>query len=78
MPRINTDEILRTICRAKQLGYIIEVHFVSVDYPEIAKQRIAKRVEMGGHGIPDKDVELVRLSKNIPEWYRKWQEESLP
>lgn len=104
--------ILRTINRAKQSGYVIELHYVGVDSSEVAKQRIAERVEMGGHGIPDKDVdkryeeslknlhniinlcdlaalydntdsfrrfaiyksgELVRLSKNIPEWYRKWQ-----
>ena len=105
--------IFRTIDRAKQSGYVIELHYVGVDSSEIAKQRIAKRVEMGGHGIPDKDVEkryeeslknlyniinlcnlaalydntdrfrrfaiykrgeLVRLSKDIPEWYRKWLE----
>lgn len=35
----------------------IELHYVGVDSPEIAKQRIAERVKMGGHGIPDKDVE---------------------
>ena len=104
--------ILRTIHRAKQLGYGIELHYVGVDSPEIAKQRIAERVKMGGHGIPDKDVEkrfgesfrnlheviglcdlavlydntnefrrfavykcgeIVRLSKNTPEWYLKWR-----
>lgn len=107
MPRINTDEILR------EFGYWIELHYVGVDSPEIAKQRIAERVKMGGHGIPDKDVEkrfgeslsnlhkiiglcdlaalydntnefrrfaiyksgeIVRLSKNIPDWYIKWRE----
>lgn len=105
--------ILRTILRAKQSGYVIELHYVGVGSPEIAKQRIAERVKMGGHGIPDKDVErrfdeslknlqeiiglcdlaalydntnefrrfaiyksgeLVRMSKNIPDWYIKWQE----
>lgn len=105
--------IIRTINMAKQSGYIIELHYVGVDSSEIAKRRIAERVGMGGHGIPDKDVEkrygeslknlhkvinlcdlvalydntdsfrrfaiyksgeLVRLSKNIPEWYKKWQE----
>ena len=49
--------IFRTIHRAKQSGYGIELHYVGVDSPEIAKQRIAERVKMGGHGIPDKDVE---------------------
>lgn len=105
--------IFRTIHRAKQSGYGIELHYVGVDSPKIAKQRIAERVKMGGHGIPDKDVEkrfeeslsnlhkiiglcdlaalydnttdfrrfaiyksgeIVRLSKNIPQWFMKWQE----
>ena len=44
--------ILHTIRRAKQSGYGIELHYVGVDSPEIAKQRIAERVKMGGHGIP--------------------------
>ncbi len=106
--------ILRTIYRAREAGYVIELHYVGVDTPDIAKERIAERVKMGGHGIPDKDVEkrfgeslknlheviglcdlaalydntdefrrfaiyksgeIVRLSKNLPEWYRKWREE---
>lgn len=106
--------ILRTIHKAKQSGYWIELHYVGVDSPEIAKQRIAERVKMGGHGIPDtyvekrfreslsnlhqiiglcdlaalydntiefrrfaiyKSGEIVRMSKNIPEWYMKWQKE---
>ena len=106
--------ILRTIYRAKQLGYVIELHYVCVDSPVIAKKRISERVKMGGHGIPDKDVEKrfgeslrnlhkiidlcdlvalydntdefrrfaiykngqrIRVSKIIPKWYEKRQEE---
>lgn len=42
-----------------------------MDSVDIAKQRIAYRVEHGGHGIPDKDVErrytesLINLKKVI-------------
>lgn len=100
MPRVNTDEILREFGDWRNTSDLMKAG------------RIAERVEMGGHGIPDKDVdkryeeslknlhniinlcdlvalydntdsfrrfaiyksgELVRLSKNIPEWYRKWQ-----
>ena len=39
MPRINTDEIVKTFGDWKN------------------KERIRKRVQDGGHGIPDKDVE---------------------
>ena len=31
--------------------------YVGIESSEIAKQRIAERVKMGGHGIPDRDVE---------------------
>ncbi len=48
--------ILNNIERAKKLGYRIELIYVGVDSVEIAKQRIAKRVADGGHGIPDADV----------------------
>ena len=33
------------------------MHYVGIESAEIAKQRIAERVKMGGHGIPDRDVE---------------------
>ena len=97
--------ILRTIHRAKQLGS----NYTMLEW---ILQRIAERVKMGGHGIPDRDVEkrfgesfrnlheviglcdlaalydninefrrfavykcgeIVRLSKNTPEWYLKWR-----
>jgi predicted ABC-type ATPase len=51
------QSILKNIRNAKENGYLIEMHYVGVDSVEIAKDRIHKRVESGGHGIPDKDVE---------------------
>ena len=33
------------------------MHYVGIESAEIAKQRIAERVKMGGRGIPDRDVE---------------------
>lgn len=49
--------IIKNIHKAKELGYQIELHYVGVESVEIAKERIAYRVQKGGHGIPDKDVE---------------------
>lgn len=49
--------ILRNIEYEKQLGYMIEMHYVGVESVEIAKDRIAYRVAHGGHGITDEDVE---------------------
>jgi predicted ABC-type ATPase len=51
------NSIMRNIERAKSLGYEIELHYVGVESVEVAKKRIAYRVEHGGHGIPDADVE---------------------
>jgi predicted ABC-type ATPase len=49
--------IFKTIVRARNQGYYIELYYVGIDSAELAKQRIAYRVSKGGHGIPDKDVE---------------------
>lgn len=49
--------IIKNIELAKALGYEIELHYVGIESAEIAKQRIKYRVEHGGHGIPDADVE---------------------
>ena len=51
------NAILNNISKAKDLGYEIELHYVGIDSVELAKERIAYRVEHGGHGIPDADVE---------------------
>ena len=49
--------IIKNILKAKSLGYVIEMHYVGVDSAEIAKERVKHRVEHGGHGIPEKDIE---------------------
>ena len=97
--------VIKTIQRAKEAGYMLEMHYVGVDSSQTAKLRIAQRVKMGGHGIPDQDVdrryeeslrnlkrvlglydntaqfrrfaiykngEAIKVSRNIPMWYRKW------
>ncbi|MBQ8148349.1 MAG: zeta toxin family protein [Lachnospiraceae bacterium] len=49
--------IIRNILKAKKLGYVIELHYVGVESVEIAKRRVRHRVEQGGHGIPELDIE---------------------
>jgi predicted ABC-type ATPase len=49
--------IFNTIEKAGNQGYYIELYYVGIDSVELAKERIAHRVSMGGHGIPDEDVE---------------------
>jgi len=49
--------ILKKIMRAKELGFFVEMHYVGVDSVQIAKDRVRHRVENGGHGIPEEDIE---------------------
>ena len=49
--------IVKNILKAKSLGYFIELHYVGVDSVEIAKERVKYRVQQGGHGIPERDIE---------------------
>ena len=49
--------VIRNIYKAKELGYFIELHYVGVESVENAKDRVKYRVEQGGHGIPETDIE---------------------
>jgi len=49
--------ILKTIERAKELGYELQLFYVGVNSTEIAKERIKSRVEKGGHHIENDIVE---------------------
>ena len=49
--------VIKNIYKAKKLGYFIELHYVGVESVEIAKDRVQYRVEQGGHGIPETDIE---------------------
>ncbi len=108
--------VFKNLQRARELGYYIELHYVSVNTVEIAKERVKERVKRGGHGIPEKDIErryrdtfqnlrdilptcdltifydnselfhrfaifrkgtLVRLSRNVPEWFNREFDQSL-
>lgn len=66
--------IRNNIKKAKQLGYTIELHYVGVESVDIAKARIAYRVQHGGHGIPDKDVDrrYVESLNSLKELYSEF------
>ena len=49
--------ILKTIDKAKELGYELQLFYIGVSSPEIAKERIKNRVEKGGHNIENNIVE---------------------
>ena len=53
---------------ARREDYRIILHFVSVDSPEQALDRIRNRVALGGHDVPEADVRrrFVRSHANLP------------
>ena len=58
--------MINNILKAKRLGYKIIMNYVGLSSPELAIQRVAHRVSMGGHGIPEEDIKRryhVSLSK---------------
>ena len=61
--------ILKTIERAKELGYELQLFYVGVNSTEIAKERIKNRVEKGGHHIENDIVEkrYYESLKNLKE-----------
>lgn len=64
--------IISNIKKAKELGYYISVHFVTVNHYKIAQERVAHRVSIGGHGIPNEIIKkryfesFENLKKIIP------------
>lgn len=63
---------LRMLSRWKAAGYRIEMVFLSLPSVQLALQRIAARVQQGGHDIPRADVirRFDRSSMNFHTIYR--------
>ena len=68
--------ILKTIDKAKELGYELQLFYVGVNNPEIAKERIRNRVEKGGNNIADEIVEkrYYESLKNLKHVITKFDE----
>ncbi len=54
---LNGSSIVNSIVTAKNLGYEIHLRYVGVSNPEIAKERVKKRIELGGHGVSDDTID---------------------
>jgi len=61
--------ILRSL---KSKGYRLEIVYLQIASPELARRRIAARVKQGGHSVPRKDVErrFTRSWRNFQTLYR--------
>ncbi|MDE0253819.1 MAG: hypothetical protein OYG32_03400, partial [Rhodospirillaceae bacterium] len=60
--------IFRHMTAARQEGYRIVLHYVSVASPDRALDRIRNRVALGGHDIPEADARrrFARSHANLP------------
>lgn len=61
---LSTRSYVQTIRRAQEAGYSVTLFFVYLSSPEMAVERVAKRVSMGGHHIPT-DVVYRRYERAI-------------
>ena len=53
---------LEFIRKAKELGYKTYLYFVSLEDPELNKDRVRTRVQLHGHGVPEEKIDLVIIN----------------
>lgn len=70
---LSTNKYLRFVERVRDLGGQFHLIYVTLNRPEIAVERVAIRVALGGHGVPsEKVVDRYRRSHaNLPEFARR-------
>ena len=62
------EDKLEFIRKAKESGYVITLVFVTTNNPDINIKRIAERVKLGGHSVPEEKVRsrYERTMRNLP------------
>jgi predicted ABC-type ATPase len=62
---------LDLIAKVKQQGYLVNLVFLYLDIPELAKERVENRVRAGGHSIPESDImrRFYRGITNLIDFY---------
>lgn len=68
---LSTKTFVDFIQRAHEKGYHVSLVFVSLKSVDLAKQRVKKRVEQGGHDIPEDVIErrFIRGLNNFLDLY---------
>lgn len=56
--------ILHTMVECKSSGMIVVLHYIGVDTLALAKLRVTERVGLGGHGVPEADMNR-RFSRSM-------------
>ncbi|MEO0040973.1 MAG: hypothetical protein RL329_421 [Bacteroidota bacterium] len=68
---LSTKTYQQTVLKAQEKGYFVSLLFFWLNNVQLAKQRVAFRVQEGGHHIPDEVIErrYQRGLKNLFELY---------
>ena len=61
---LSGSEILRTMRAAKEAVLTVNLFFIGVDSVDISRGRVRRRVERGGHGIPEQ-VQTRRFGRSF-------------
>ncbi len=54
---LSSQQALKTLARAKERGFHVELHYVGLSDKEQSVERVAQRVKKGGHDIPREALE---------------------
>ena len=63
--------ITRLIAAAKGRQFRVQLFFLALPSPGIAVDRVARRVEMGGHGIPEKTI-VRRYHRGLRNFFKRY------
>lgn len=75
---LTTIGYLKTITHALALGYHVTLLYIWLNSPAVARKRVSRRVEKGGHNIPTDVIErryykgirnLPRFMDIVTDWY---------
>lgn len=68
---LSSRTFARFLTGCKAQGYTVQIFYVALPSPELAVNRVALRVKMGGHNIPQADIErrFLRSLHNLYSLY---------
>lgn len=70
---LSTRSYVSLVRKAQAQGYIVNLLFFWLNSPELAIQRVAKRVNEGGHNIPT-DVIIRRYQRGIDNFFKLYKD----
>jgi predicted ABC-type ATPase len=66
---LSGKSLRRSIERARELNYRVEIQFVFIDSASLSRARVKERVTKGGHDVPDADI-LRRFERTFRNFWQ--------